>query len=373
LLTPDVQLPAPDPAAAAHSDAVVKVLRDAIGSSAAGWIDFERYMDIALYEPGLGYYAAGAVKLGEQGDFVTAPELTPLFGKFVARQIAPVLRQLDHPQVLELGPGSGALAAAVLPELERLGQSPEQYWLLEPSPDLRQRQGIALAPWQQQTRWLDRLPTEPFEGVVIANEVVDALPVARFQVADAQVLNLGVAWDDGFRWQARPADNLQGLLPLPTLAAGTVGEWCPRLAPWLAAVTAPLARGMVLLMDYGLPSRAYYHPDHPLGRLVCHYRHRRHEDPFWWPGLCDISAWVDFSALARAGSAAGLDLAGFTTQAQWLVEGGLDQLMGNARPADLAAIKTLLLPGEMGEAFKVMAFSRGLDIRVPGRDLRDRL
>ena len=330
-------------------------------------------MDIALYEPGLGYYAAGAVKLGDQGDFVTAPELTPLFGKFVARQIAPILRQLEHPKVLELGPGSGALAAAVLPELEQMGLSPEQYWLLEPSPDLRQRQADTLAAWQQQTRWLDRLPTSPFEGIVIANEVVDALPVARFQIADNQVLNLGVTWGEGFRWQASPADGDQALPPLPTMAAGTVGEWCPRLAPWLAAVTAPLARGLVLLMDYGLPRGAYYHPDHPHGRLVCHYRHRRHEDPFWLPGLCDISAWVDFSALARAGRAAGLELAGFTTQAQWLVEGGLDKLLIDAQPADLAPIKTLLLPGEMGEVFKVMAFSRGLEVRLPGRDLRDRL
>lgn len=330
-------------------------------------------MDIALYEPGLGYYAAGAVKFGDQGDFVTAPELTSLFGRFVARQIAPILKQLDHPKILELGPGSGALAAAVLPELQGLGLSPEEYWLLEPSPDLRQRQEVALADWEQQARWLDRLPAEPFEGVVIANEVVDALPVARFQVAGDQVLHLGVTWDDGFRWQARPADGVSTLPPLPAMAAGTVGEWCPRLTPWLAAVTAPLRRGLVLLMDYGLPGSAYYHPDHPHGRLVCHYRHRRHEDPFWWPGLTDISAWVDFSALARAGSAAGLDLGGFTTQAQWLVEGGLDQLLVDALPADLAAIKTLLLPGEMGETFKVMAFSRGLDVRVPGRDLRDRL
>ncbi len=157
------------------------------------------------------------------------------------------------------------------------------------------------------------------------------------------------------------------------MAPGTVGEWCPRLAPWLAAVSAPLHRGAILLVDYGLPGGAYYHPDHPLGRLVCHYRHRRHEDPFWLPGLCDISAWVNFSAVARAGLDAGLDLAGFTTQAQWLVEGGLQDQLVEASPADLGAVKSLLLPGEMGEAFKVMAFSRGLDIVLPGRDLRGRL
>ena len=363
-------MPPPDPVAAAHSEALVGVLRDAI-EQADGWLDFERYMDIALYAPGLGYYVAGAVKLGEQGDFVTAPELTPLFGRFLARQIAPVLADLEEPRVLELGPGSGALAESVLAELEALDCVPEVYWLLEPSPDLLERQQDALARWGSRTRWLERLPEAPFEGVMLANEVVDALPVARFRIVDGGIARMGVAWERGFRWQegsAEPCPPQLSGLPL-----GALGEWCPRLDAWMAAIAQPLRRGAIFVMDYGLPSAAYYHSDQPRSRLVCHYRHRRHEDPFWRPGLCDISAWVDFSALAEAGRSAGLDVAGFTTQAQWLVEGGIDRLLTNAAPADIAAIKTLLLPGEMGEAFKVMTLARGVSIDLAGRDLRGRL
>lgn len=370
MLTSDVLLPAPDSDAAAHSDLLTERIHAAIVASSNRWIDFERYMDMALYEPGLGYYAAGAVKLGRQGDFVTAPELTPMFGKFVARQIAPALANLERPKVLELGPGSGALAAAMLSELGELDQPIDEYWLLEPSPDLAQRQTQRLAPWQHLTTWLDRLPAQPFEGIIIANEVVDALPVTRFQVVDDQVQLLGVGWDDGLCWQRANAETGH---PLPPLAHGHVGEWCPRLGAWVAAVTEQLQRGGMICIDYGLPASSYYHQDHPDGRLVCHYRHRRHEDPFWWPGLCDISAWVDFSALALAGRQGGLEVSGFTTQAQWLVQGGLEKLLGAATPADLAAIKTLLLPGEMGEAFKVMSFSRGIEFELPGRDLRDRL
>jgi len=370
LLTSDVQLPAPEMDAAAHSNRLTDRIHAAIAASPDGWIDFEQYMDMVLYEPGLGYYAAGAVKLGQAGDFVTAPELTPLFGRFLARQLAPLLASLEHPKVLELGPGSGALAAAILAELGELDQAVDGYWLLEPSPDLKQRQTQRLEPWHDLTTWLDRLPAEPFEGVIIANEVVDALPVTRFQVIDDQVKALGVGWSDGLCWQHA---DVEIDYPLPCLAPGYVGEWCRRLGPWVAAVTEQLQRGAMICIDYGLPAASYYHPEHPDGRLVCHYRHRRHEDPFWWPGLCDISAWVDFSALAVAGKQAGLEIAGFTTQAQWLAEGGLSQLLGAATHADLAAIKTLLLPGEMGEAFKVMALTRGNDFTLPGRDLRDRL
>ena len=373
MLTSDVQLPVPEGDAANHSALLTERIRAAIVASPRRWIDFEQYMDMALYEPGLGYYAAGAVKLGRQGDFVTAPELTPLFGQFLARQIAPALARLDQPKVLELGPGSGALAEAVLRELGELGQPIEAYWLLEPSPDLAQRQSARLDAWQARTRWLDRLPTQPFDGIIIANEVVDALPVTRFQMFNDRLYRVGVGWQDRLCWQRADVEAATPSYGLPHLLDGYVGEWCPRLEAWIAAVTAQLRRGAVICIDYGLPASSYYHPDHPDGRLVCHYRHRRHEDPFWWPGLCDISAWVDFSALARAGQRAGLELAGFTTQAQWLVEGGLEQLLGVASQADLAAIKTLLLPGEMGEAFKVMSFSRGTDFELPGRDLRDRL
>ena len=374
LLTTDNKLPVPESDAAAHSELLTERIRAAIAASPDQWIDFERYMEMALYEPGLGYYAAGAAKLGQAGDFVTAPELTPLFGRFIARQIQPLLAGLDHPKILELGPGSGALADALLRELGNLGQALDGYWLLEPSPDLAERQTRRLAAWGAQTTWLDRPPAAPFEGVILANEVVDALPVSRFQVVGERPVPFGVGWQDGLTWRRHDGATASvAREQLPPLKDGHIGEWCPRLEAWFAAVTAQLRRGAVIGIDYGLPAASYYHGDHPEGRLVCHYRQRRHADPFCWPGLCDISAWVDFSALARAGARAGLRLAGFTTQGQWLAEGGLAALLQGASPADLAAVKTLLLPGEMGEAFKVMAFSRGLRFELPGRDLRDRL
>ena len=297
--------------------------------------------------------------------------------------------QLEDPVILEVGAGSGELAATILGRLDELDQPPAAYQILEVSADLRARQRIRLRPWGQMVQWLDALPENGFQGVVLANEVVDALPVTRFVKHDGQIFKLGVGRGaEALRWVRGPADapldaavariELQRGAPLPD---GYQSEFCSRLPAWLAALAAPLTRGALLFIDYGLPRREYYHESRYQGTLICHYRHRAHDDPFLWPGLQDLSAWVDFSHLAGAAVDCGLEIAGYTTQAQFLLHGGIADLLGAHNDAaagltEAAAVKTLILPGEMGERFKVILLSRDPDgevFQLPGRDLRNRL
>ncbi len=353
-------------------------------------MSFERFMEYALYAPGLGYYSGGAQKLGKDGDFTTAPELSGLFGACVAVQCAEVMAGIAQPVVLEIGAGSGRLAVDVLTRLESLGVLPARYLILEVSADLRDRQQHLLernvphlAP---RVRWLDTPPAEDFEGVIIANEVLDALPVARFRWHARAVEEMGVVIGaQGFAWAARPAGAamLSEVEALRTGAAlpwddGYESEYCPRLKPWTRAVTAKLTRGCVLWFDYGLPRAHYYFVQRHEGTLLCHYRHRAHDDPFAHPGLQDITAWVDFTSLAEASQAAGFDLAGFTTQAHFLAATGIDREMqrlaadDGARFARLAGeARQLMLPGEMGERFKVMAWLRGMDMALRGLSFVD--
>jgi SAM-dependent MidA family methyltransferase len=374
--------PQPSPAALKVSAELCALIRARL-AAAGGWINFAEFMDLALYAPGLGYYSAGAQKFGEAGDFVTAPELSPAYGACLARAIAPLLRPGDA--ILELGAGSGALAQPLLDVLPSTGAPAVDYRILEVSGELRARQAERLAGYPVQ--WLDRLPGPGFQGVILANEVADALPVQRFSWQGGDVQELGVARAaEGFRWAARPAASelrtqVRSLMDRIGAAwpPGYRSEFCPGLRPWVRGLAGVLLRGLILVCDYGLTAREYYHADRSDGTLVCHYRHRAHGDPFRWPGLQDISAWVDFSAAAQAGVDAGLTLAGFTTQAQFLLANGL---VDAAPPADpvaqashAAALRRLLLPGEMGERFKVLALGRGLaaePLRI-GRDFRARL
>lgn len=384
------ELPEPSAEAREHSARLARLVAARIAAG-GGWMDFADYMDLALYAPGLGYYSAGTAKLGPSGDFVTAPEISPLFARCLARAIAPVLRAQAGASVLELGAGSGALAAQLIPALLRLGAAPERYLILEVSADLRERQRALLSPAAGQAwpavEWLDALPDAPLDGVVIANEVADALPVSRFTICDGAAQALGVcATPGGFGWAARPATPalaaaVSRLLPGGTgaFAEGYTSEISQRLPGWIAALAAALGEGALLLCDYGMARSEYYHPQRSQGTLGCHYRHRFHDDPFHLPGLQDITAWVDFTSVAEAAQASGLEVAGYATQAHFLLDAGLDLELagdGGAVPLRLAQqAKTLLLPGEMGERFKVMALTRGtVPMRGFGfRDLRHSL
>ncbi|GBE10323.1 hypothetical protein BMS3Bbin12_00179 [bacterium BMS3Bbin12] len=388
------QLPIPDPETAARSAALLARVSERIAAR-GGPIPFAEYMELVLYAPGLGYYAGGLRKFGAEGDFVTAPEIAPLFSRCLARQCAEVLAELGGGEILEFGAGSGAMAAGILGELRGLGCEPERYGILEVSGELRARQRetlAALVPGELgRVQWLDRLPESPLRGVVLANEVLDAMPVERFRIVPDGVHELQVDREgERLIWAEGPAggrlaatvERLQQDLPEP-LAPGYSSEVNPTFEPWLAGVADVLDAGAVLLIDYGYPRHEYYHPERATGTLMCHYRHHAHSDPLILPGLQDITAYVDFTAVAQAGVDAGLRLAGYTTQAHFLLGAGLTELLADSDPTDVRRhlaltqqVKTLTLPGEMGERFKALAFTRGFDAPLAGfalRDLRDRL
>jgi SAM-dependent MidA family methyltransferase len=377
-----------DDAAALHAGRVRAGLMAQIAVG-GGFMSFEKFMEFVLYAPGLGYYSGGAQKLGRDGDFTTAPEVSALFGACVAVQCAEVLDAIGAPILMEIGAGTGRLALDVLARLESLGRLPAGYWILDSSADLRDRQRSLFeqrAPHLlNRVRWLDAPPEADFEGVIIANEVLDALPVARFRWRSAGVQELGVvAEGEGFAWGARaaPPAMINACEELRCAAGGWnegyISEYCPRLIAWTRAVTQCLRRGAVFWFDYGLPRAQYYLAQRHEGTLLCHYRHSAHDDPLSNPGLQDITAWVDFTSLAEASRAANFELAGFTTQAHFLAATGIDQEMqrlgkgDNARLARLASeARQLMLPGEMGERFKVMAWLRGMDQELRGMTFVD--
>ncbi len=340
-------------------------------------------MELALYAPGLGYYMAGARKLGRDGDFVTAPEISRLFGRALARQIAQI-RGLGYDEMLEVGAGSGALAADLLLALENLGGVPRRYLILELSPDLRERSRDTLsrrAPHLlERVAWLNRMPPR-FEGIVIGNEVLDAMPARIFERADAGLVERGVEFRDGrLAWASRPAAVLPAHLdPACWPAAGYRSEVQEAAAGFVRSLGEVLAGGAALFFDYGFPRSEYYHPDRADGTLMCHYRHRAHGDPFFLPGLQDITTHIDFSAIARAARETGLDVLGYASQAQFLVNCGITDLLAEIPAADAAAYaplaaqaQKLLSPAEMGEIFKVIGFGRGVSAPLAGFSSGDR-
>lgn len=375
-----LDMPVPAAAAMAHSQRLQAHIAAEI-DAAGGRISFAQYMELVLYAPGLGYYSAGAQKFGANGDFITAPELSPLFGRCLAVQCQPLLASIDNASILELGAGSGALAATLLQDLASAGCLPEHYYILEVSADLRARQQRHLVDtipdYYEQIVWLDTLPQD-FRGVVIANEVLDALPVHVVLQQDGQWSEQCVTCPgEGFVWQTRPlsselaetiANTIPGSLPDPYQT-----EINLRLPDWLTALAESIEQGLILFIDYGYPRAEYYHPQRNHGTLICHYRQRAHEDPFLYPGLQDISASVDFTLLAEAAVAAGLQVTGFTTQAQFLLACGLDRLLLESGPPDSRAFmqqahaaRQLVLPAEMGERFKVMALSKEFEMPMTG-------
>ena len=379
------KLPDLDPASSAHSRLVARHLQARI-RAAGGWLPFDRWMDEALYAPGLGYYAAGSAKLAEggrhpSGDFVTAPELTPLFAQTLARQVAEVLEACGGLEVLEFGAGTGALAAGLLAALDEQGV-PARYRIVEVSADLRDRQRARLAAHGGRVEWLDALPAS-FVGCVVANEVLDAMPARLFHWTDAGLQERGVILqgDEGFAWQDRaaPADLAQAvearMPPLP----GYVSEINPQGEAFVRGMGAWLRAGAALLIDYGFSRAEYYHPQRMGGTLMCHLRHVAHADPLVAVGVQDITAHVDFTAMAEAAVEGGLEVLGYASQASFLMNAGLMDLLSRVDPADVPAyaqavapVQKLLSPAEMGELFKVLAVGRGLDRPLSGFGRGDR-
>ena len=387
-------LPEPDAAARAHSDRLSAHLRGVI-ASAGGRIAFSRYMDLALYAPGLGYYAGGATKLGAAGDFVTAPEMTPLFAKALATQVAAILGATRGREIVELGGGSGKLAADLLRALGERDAIPSRYAILEVSPDLiaRQRETVARRAPEHKDRvhWIPSLP-ETIDGALVANEVLDAVPCTVIARKGGEWHERCVGWEAAretarngatgrFAWTDGPAAARDVALAASRFPAD--GDYTSEINPAAEALVEDIGRrmagGAALFIDYGFPSAEYYHLQRSQGTLMCHYRHRAHHDPFAWPGLNDITAHVDFTAMAEAGERAGLEVAGFTALAPFLIGCGvLDALASTGMPESVpyiraaADVQKLLAPSEMGELFKVLALAKSDGIEWPAFDVVDR-
>ncbi|MBC7984555.1 MAG: SAM-dependent methyltransferase [Candidatus Obscuribacterales bacterium] len=371
-----------------HSQLLVDRIRDEI-ERCGGWLSFERFMEMALYEPGLGYYSAGARKLGASGDFVTAPEISPLFSRCLARQCAQVLAELNGGDILELGAGSGAMAADILLELAALKRLPNRYLILEVSADLRERQQNTLQArvpeLLSRVTWLDALPDQ-LVGLVLANEVLDALPVQRFVIRGDQVNASGVTWQLGkLDWSEIRAD------PDLTAAVRSIEEYVGRalpdgysseinlrLNPWFGGIARALQRGVMLFIDYGLPRGQYYGVERNTGTLLCHFRHRFHDDALLNVGIQDIGAWVDFTAVASVAVDRGCDVLGYNTQAHFLIGCGIETLLADLAHRGLESrlqvgkqAMVLILPGEMGERFKVIALGKKWQQALIGFSVRD--
>lgn len=378
-------LPLPDAAAKAFSDRLKALIQSEIEAQ-GGWISFARYMELALFSPAQGYYTGGAHKFGRDGDFITAPELTPLFAQALAQQAVQVMA-LSSPHLIEVGAGSGRLAADMLAELERLGALPREYGILELSGELRARQQATIAATVphllDRVRWLDALP-EQFDGLVVANELLDAMPVHLVVWGGGQVLERGVAIENGeFVWIDRPAPDAvtayaQHLAREVEISEGYLSEINLAARAWVASWAQRLGRGALLLIDYGFPRHEYYHPQRSEGTLMCHYRHHAHGDPFFLPGLQDITAHVDFTSIIESGFEAGLSLLGYANQATFLMGCGLDQLLARV-PHDnhqylktAQAVQKLVSPAEMGDLFKVMVLGKNVEEGLVGFRYGDR-
>ncbi len=396
-------LPQPGGLEQQYSERLIQLIRDRI-EEAGGRIPFADYMSLALYAPGLGYYAAGNQKFGRGGDFVTAPEISPLFSRCVARQCRQVLDKLNAddvatPVILEVGGGSGVMAADILAELERMDCLPDAYQILELSADLQQRQAQTLATKVPhlvgRVQWLTALPAQTFNGIVLANELLDAMPVHRFclpENSSKASFEVYVSWQhERFAWQldvpssTRLQERIAAITNLlsDNRPPGFVSEINLAAEAWVKTIADCINVGLLLILDYGFPRQEYYHPQRSAGTLMCHFRHRSHDDPFVYPGLQDITAHVDFTAVAEAAAESGFHVAGYNTQGFFLLAAGLNDMMAEFDPNNTVEymrlsqkVKMLTLPSEMGELFKVMALTKNIEIPLRGfalQDLRNRL
>jgi len=381
------ELPVPDEIAQHHSKKLIALIKSEIEQN-DGAISFQRYMELALYAPGLGYYAAGSAKLGEEGDFITAPEISPLFSQTLANAILPALE--NDQIILEVGAGRGRMAADILVYLKQKNRLPKQYWILELSADLRERQKQTITEiipdFVENVKWLEELPNA-FTGVVLANELLDAMPVQLFQKTENDINDVNVIWaGNKFSFQLKSSfdqrlvhrvKNIETKLE-KEFDAGYVSEINFAAEDWVKSIAASLQQGIIILIDYGFPRHEYYHEQRAQGTLMCHYRHRTHPDVFVYPGLQDITAHVDFTAMADAALEVDLKVIGYTNQASFLMGAGLLELSaineeGNVeQQMEMASqVKKLTLPHEMGELFKVIGFSKNCDVSLPAFEFRD--
>ena len=381
------ELPLPSDVAQLHSEQLILLIKNEIDNN-NGAISFQRYMELALYAPGLGYYAAGSSKLGEEGDFVTAPEVSSLFSQSLANALLPALNNEDI--ILEVGAGRGRMAADILLYLMQQDKLPKEYWILELSADLRERQQKTIATiipeFIDKIKWLDELPRN-FSGVVVANELLDAMPVQLFQKTDNDINEIKVVWlDDRFAFQFQSSfderlvhrvKNIETTLERE-FDAGYLSEINFAAEDWIKSIAENLQQGVIILIDYGFPQHEYYHAQRNQGTLMCHYRHRSHPDAFVYPGLQDITAHVDFTSMADAALDTGMSVIGYTNQANFLMGAGilefaaLNEERDTQQQMEIAAqVKKLTLPHEMGELFKVIGFSKNCDAVLPAFEFHD--
>jgi SAM-dependent MidA family methyltransferase len=374
-------LPTPDADAQLRSQQLAQIIQQTIQKS-QGWISFAEFMQMALYTPSLGYYSGGAQKFGDVlkggGDFITAPELTPLFGLTVANQVAEVLAQTGG-DVLELGAGTGKMALNVLQGLHVRQQLPNHYYILDVSAHLRHVQKETLQAGLPpevlaRVKWLDTLP-EQLTGVVLGNEVLDAIAVHLVLRSNGKWLERGVSFEDGFQWQDRVLQNQSLVSQLPDdLPDGYLTEVCPAAHGLIASIANNLQQGMILMLDYGFGAREYYHLQRNQGTLMCHYQHHSQDNPLILLGLQDITAHVNFTTIAETALENGLECKGYVNQAQFLINAGITNLLKQI-PNDLkdgrylrevSALQKLVSPAEMGELFKVIALTKGISTPLIG-------
>lgn len=383
-----LELPEPTEIEKQHSHQLSELIKHKITES-GGWISYDQYMQLALYAPGQGYYSAGVQKFGEQGDFITSPEIGSLFAQTIARPVAKLLREISNAKVIEFGAGSGRLATDLLLELEKLQQLPEAYLIVELSADLQQRQREALKKQVphllERVHWLSSLPDHSINAVVLANEVLDAMPVKRFAIRQDALLELGVecAADElQLSYQAAGKSLQEQINKLEINTSESANEYCSEInlniKPWIKALVENIHQGAVYLFDYGYTRAEYYSAERYMGTSIGYYRHRSLDAPLWFPGLQDLTAFVDFTEVAESAHENGLDVDGFTSQGNFLINCGISEIVEQTDTKTkseylqlIQQMKTLSLPGEMGERFKVIGMSRGLDKNIPGFEQRD--
>ena len=383
-----LDLPEPSDFEKEHSEKLITLIKKQI-LSAGGWISFDEYMRSALYAPGLGYYSGGQHKFGEQGDFITSPEVGALFAQTLARPVSRVIKDIPGASVIEFGAGSGKLAADMLAELKHLQQLPDRYLIVELSAELQLRQKETIRQkvpeLLERVHWLNRLPEKPLNAVVLANEVLDAMPVKRFLYQDGQLQQLGVeVSEQGLVCRYRNADEMLqqkfNELNIDQVLKDQVysSEINLQIEPWVKSVSECINKGAVYLIDYGYARSEYYSAERSMGTFMGYYRHRSIDAPLWYPGLQDLTAFVDFTTVAEAAVENGFDVDGYTSQGNFLINCGLAEIVeGISTETDIEYLKlvqqmkTISLPGEMGERFKVLGLSKGLDDNVPGFEMRD--